>query len=272
MNYVLNVLHGFMFTKMNYNVIMSRSKILMIKDNTDDPVSVLSQPKQELPVLVENVLTLVPIVEPESKLEPEEIISPKQMDTLFWCLFIIHYGYNEYQEVYRNYGVKELDIKKEIGAFIQKNPNKMKNTNVKITKAGVQEILSELLTSQKDTSMTCLPAILVFYNINILIVNADKNTILEFVADKDAEEKLPTYVLYKDSYNKYSLKTTAVIEKEILEMKENMFCLESYLKPLRPISNYKVDELECIAKKLGVFKKDRKYKKADLYQEIINIF
>jgi hypothetical protein len=49
-----------------------------------------------------------------------------------------------------------------------------------------------------------------------------------------------------------------------------MICLESYLRPLKPITNYKVDELEDFAKKIGIYDTNKKQKKTELYQEIID--
>ena len=51
-------------------------------------------------------------------------------------------------------------------------------------------------------------------------------------------------------------------------MKSKMICLESYLRPLKAISNYKVDELEELAKNIGIYEENKKYKKNELYQEI----
>lgn len=275
-NNVLNVLRQYMFTKINQAAIMMKSryefmnvseningrKKLAITDCTENIAYFeISEPLVKVPVAFTptkecaNTITL-----------KEELISPKQNDTLFWCLFIIHFGYDEYLEVDRNYGVKELEVKKQIGEFITKNPHAMKSTSTKMTKAAVQEILSELLTSQKETSMNSMMAILVYYKINLIMVNSTKLLMLEFVADKDAE--LPTYVLYKDTYGKYSVKTEHLTTDEIADMKNKMICLESYLKPLKAISNYKVEELEELAKKMGIYEKNKKYKKTDLYQEI----
>jgi hypothetical protein len=92
---------------------------------------------------------------------------------------------------------------------------------------------------------------------------------LEFVADKDNE--LPTYVLHKDTYGKYSVKTEPLTTDEIADMKNKMICLESYLKPLKSISNYKVEELEELATKMGIYDGKKKYKKTDLYQEISEV-
>ena len=93
----------------------------------------------------------------ESKLElstnVENIISPTQKDTLFWCIFILHFGYNEYLQVNRNYGIKELEVKQKIIEYLNKTPGVLKQTNYKITKASVQEILSDFLTSQKEEQL-----------------------------------------------------------------------------------------------------------------------
>jgi hypothetical protein len=281
---VLNILRNFMFTKTNHATILTNSPLLIgneegivkVEVGIDNEI-VLSNTIQE--VNVDRPLENIVIVEPSVIVEPvvikqEERILPKQSDTLFWCLFIIHFGYPEYIEVDRNYGVKELEMKKQIGDFITKNPHKMKNTNVKLTKIAVQEILSELLTSQKDTSMNCMMAILVFYNINVILVNSAKKVMLEYIANtetsEDSEEIIPTYVLYKDTYNKYTLCSHPLDQSQIEDMKSTMVCLESYNKPLKAASHYKVEDLEDMAKKLGIFDMKKKYKKVDLYNEVNN--
>jgi hypothetical protein len=270
LNNVLNVLRDFMFTKLNQTAILLRSNLPSRKAITNVvtvenmlSTDIINEPLRKIEVTFTNELKSDPIVDNKPV---ELVVSPSQRDTLFWCLFIVNFGFGEYTEVDRNYGVKELEVKKQIGEYITANPHKMKSTNVKITKAGIQEILSELLTSQKDTSMNCLMALLVFYNINLIMVNSTELLMLEFKADKDAE--LPTYVVYKDTYNKYSTKIEPLTKEEIIEMKNKMICLESYLKPLKAISNYKLEELEDLAKKMGIFENNKKYKKTDLYQEI----
>jgi hypothetical protein len=265
---VLDVLRSFMLTKINQAAIFLRSniispsQIIRISNLLDKPETVIENVEYQL---IQDVAEEPhPIVHAHEK----ELISPKKSDTLFWCLFIIHFGYDEYIEVDRNYGVKELEIKKLVGQYISANPYKIKNSNIKFTKASVQEVLSELLTSQKDTSINCLIALLVYYNFNIIMVNSSKLLMLEFTADRDAE--LPTYVLHKDAYGKYSVDIDPITKEDVIEMKGKMICLESYLRPLKPITNYKVDELEDFAKKIGIYDTNKKLKKTELYQEIID--
>jgi hypothetical protein len=89
---------------------------------------------------------------------------------------------------------------------------------------------------------------------------------LEFISDVDNE--LPTYVLHKDKFGKYKLQSEPLSRQQIITMKTTIFCLESYLKPLKPISTYHVEDLYKIANQIGIYNNNKKYKKTDLYQEL----
>jgi len=196
-----------------------------------------------------------------------DLVLPKQQDTLFWCIYIAVFGYNDYLEVSRNYGVKELDIKKQIADFLQKTPSAFKTSNIKVTKVAIQEILSELLTSQKETSILCLLAMIVKHKINVLLVDPTDRFYLEYYHDKDMDE-IPTYVLRKDTYGKYRIQLEPLSKDIIIHWKSSRFALDSYQKPLRAASLYKVQELEDIARRFSLYDDAKKYKKADLYNDI----
>jgi len=216
-----------------------------------------------------------PDVEHGSEKETINLYQPNKQDTLFWCLYIIKYGYNEYLQIEHNYGVKELEEKQCISNFIKENKDRVKNTNYKLTNVAIQEIYSELLTVQKETSLLCLIVIIVYYNINILIINEQTKCMLEFWCNK---EKIPNinissdendalnYVLYKTENGKYKLQYENIGSFQINDLKEKYVVLESYNKYLKAISNYKVEELEVMAKKFGVLDETKKYKKAELYE------
>jgi len=222
---------------------------------------------------INSVATMESTSRNESKLDvsikTENIISPTQKDSLFWCIFIIHFGYNEYLQVSRNYGIKELEIKQKIIEYLNKNPSVLKQTNYKITKVSVQEILSDFLTSQKDTSILCFIAMISYFKMNIIMVDSTNRFMLEFLSNKD--ENLPTYVLYKDSYGKYKVNIKPINTETITNMKNTLICLENYTKPLKTASNYKIDDLVDLARKLGFYNENMKYKKNELYEQICEI-
>jgi hypothetical protein len=207
-----------------------------------------------------------PDPDPDPEPEPIQTCTPTQQDTLFWCIYIANHGYEEYLQITRNYGVKELEIKKQVADHIQKNPNKMKQVNTKITKIMIQEILSELLTSQKETSLLCLYSLVVFYTMNVILVDPTDRFMVEFISDKTAES--PTFVLYKDTYGKYKLNTQPLTLDQISELRTKMTGLENFTKPLKAVSQYKLSELEDLAKKIGIYNETKKYKKNGLYEEL----
>ena len=201
--------------------------------------------------------------------EPLPSMQPKQTDTLFWCLYIAIFGYNDYLEVSRNYGVKELDIKKQIADYLQGCPGAFKQTNVKVTKVAIQEIRSDLLTSQKETSILCLLAMIVKYKINVALVDPSDRFYLEYYYDTCSED--PVFIIQKDTFGKYKLQNEPLSKEMLATWKESRTALESYLKPLRAISLYKVSELEELAEKVGVLDDKKKYKKAELYNDISEV-
>lgn len=158
---------------------------------------------------------------------------------------------------------------------MKENVMRIKNTNYKLTNVAIQEILSELLTSQKETSLLCLIVMIVYYNINVIIINETTKCMLEFWCNKDRipdinssseESDALTYVLYKTENGKYKLQYENIGYFQINDLKEKYLVLESYNKYIKAISNYKVEELEDMAKKFGVFDETKKYKKAELYE------
>jgi hypothetical protein len=203
----------------------------------------------------------------QEQVTPIEYLSPKHQDSLFWCIYIAVFGYNDYLQVSRNYGVKELEVKQNVGNWIQKNQGKMKEANIKVTKVAIQEILSELLTSVKETTIMSMVGMIVYFKINIILVDSTGALILEFKANKD-NDSYPTYVLQKDSYGKYKLRSDSLNSEQVVEFKQSMVCLESYLKPLKPLSTYHIDDLKNIARRLGGFDETYKYKKPELYEEL----
>ena len=239
---------------------------------TEKPIPMSKPPPPDMeeygevePVVVpEQIVVTEPVVVPEIKVED---VRPSHPDTLFWCLYIIHFGYAEYMQIGRNYGVRELEIKKKVADHILANPTLLKQANFKITKVAQQEIISELLTSQKETSILALYAIASYFQVHLLLANEPKHVLIEIRGQKDAEN--PTYLLYKDSYQKYRVRFDALTEEEIHTYKREWTCLESHMKPLRAISTYKTAELVELATQFGIYNAESKPKKADMYHAVV---
>jgi len=184
-------------------------------------------------------------------------------DSLFWCLYILHFGYNDFLQISRNYGVRSLEVKQKISEWLTKQPSALKQTNYKITKASIQEIISDCLTCQKETNMLSILAILVYYKMNVFLIDEQERLLLECIGNVD---EAPTYLLKRRTGGQYSILGDALSPQEMAYWKEKCFCLAHYEKPLQTISHYKVDELHAIAKKVNIkLVECKKYKKHDLY-------
>ena len=196
-----------------------------------------------------------------------DTISPNKKDSLFWCLYIISYGYSDFMQVTRNYRVRQLEVQKEVIDLIQKNKNIMKNTNMKFTNVAIQELTSDLLSITKEINYCVAMALCVLYKININLIDREKGVYIKFVSNTDIE--LPTYAIYREDPYRYSVDIEPLTSYKMKNMNE-LICLESYLTPLKTISNYKITELMETARQLGLLDDDKKYKKKEIYDLIYN--
>jgi hypothetical protein len=209
-------------------------------------------------------------VKPASKTS-SEWFEPVQSDSLFWCVYTFVNGYSDYLMIGSKYANHEIVEKQKFFAFFKKCPKILKTTNCKITNQQTEEILSEMLSMNDQTSFLGIIALVVYYKINILLVHDTKKMYLSFRLMEDDNEQphtQKTCVLYKHpkSNKRYKMKMYEEDAETISTIKNTMLCLESYMKPLRAISTYKITELEEIAEKLGI--EVSKMKKQELYAKI----
>ena len=168
-------------------------------------------------------------------------------------------------QVTRNHRVRQLEVQTEVIDLIQKNKNIMKNTNMKFTNVATQELTSDLLSITKDINYCIAMALCVLYKININLIDREKGVYIKFVSNTDIE--LPTYAIYREDTYRYSVDIEPLASDKMENMNE-LICLESYLTPLKTISNYKIIELTEKARHMGVLDEDKKYKKKELYDLI----
>lgn len=209
---------------------------------------------------------------------------PLQKDTIFWCIFAFIYGHTEYLMIGSRYGNRELEEKGKMIAYFNESKKQLKNVNHKITNGNIQEIMSEFLALQNETTFLGMVGLVSFYKIRVLLVDETKNLYIDFHMEDmpETETETKTCILYKNT----TVKGTTVkgkcqikyrmnmeldsYEDEISRIQTNMLRLEHFTKPLRAISSYKLCELEEIAKMIGLFSfsSTDKLKKPELYARI----
>ena len=223
-------------------------------------------PKQNIESQVSK-LDVVPESQPTTAAEEPCIstLTPAQADSLFWCIYIAIHKYDEYLMVHNKHNMLELEWKQKLSKQITDCPSKLKQSNHKVTKANIQEILSDFMTAPYKTNMLCVIAITVYYNIHIIIMNSTNNMRMEFTTETDNAVPIDTYIIYKNERNHYSICPEPASIAELARIRSSSLLIENNEKPLKSIGSYKVDELIMYAKLFGIYNDHEKYKKNELH-------
>lgn len=159
--------------------------------------------------------------------KPKKYVPINGSDTLFWCLYIIRTSLFQYEIIHNKFQVEQEFKFKMIEDFSKSTLYKMH----KIKKTDVESNLSgNVPMSYAALHMACL-----FYKFSCVVVTNN----VYFVLGTDE----PIYEIHKKD-NVYHL-------EDFIEYPA-LFKVESYAKPLKCISNYKVDELCQIANQLNI--------------------
>jgi len=182
--------------------------------------------------------------------------TPRQKNSLFWCLYIIVNGLSGY-EYEKNYFTTEQEFKVKTIERIKKGENKQILKEHKMSKNMIESGL--MVSGTSGISPKILYALSLFYNINIFYIY--KKTYYEMFADTNANANANSkvYIIKFDpDINYYSVcldegKTKIIeyienIKKTCLKL-EN---LDDVNKPLRPITSYSQNDLVNIAAKMNI--------------------
>jgi len=217
----------------------------------------------------ENLENNFPQKNPENKKEEKgKWFYPKQNDTVFWCIFSFVHGFDEYNEIGHSYGNIMLEEKMKIVEFIKKTPKILKESNVKITNMGIQEVISEFMVDN-TTSFHGIAALAIYYKIQIYLIHPEKNIYLKFLDSSECDCDKQCFIYY-DTYARGQIKYKIPISKMESPNLDSMVCLESHLKPFRPATHYKIDDLVNISQKIG-FVYETRMKKNDLYNKLTEL-
>lgn len=217
---------------------------------------------------------------------------PNRPNTLFWSLYIAYYGEAAYLAIGNKYGNAEIAEKQKIMEFLKTDKKILKTINKKITIGTTQEIMSDLMINMK-TSILSVIAFAAYYKRNILLLNTINKTYIKHMystartpeigtsvgvrglsgdglSSQDKDITTPWIVIqYMDS-KKYGVLLGDDIFDISLFIKDNYIHIETYDKPLKGISTYKMNELVEIASKIPEMPKSDNPKtiKSELYGKI----
>lgn len=179
---------------------------------------------------------------------------PSNNDKLFWCLYIINYGINEYNLNASKYFSIEKEIKINAITYMKNN-----NHKIKVNKSSVENNL----LYEKNITIQSFALLCDMFNLNIRIINT--NHYYEFL-NNDSQDF--TNIIYD---NKYGID---LLKHNNNDNINDNFLVTNYSKPINSITYYKVDDIYEICNKLKINiknSKDKNKTKKELYDEIYKI-
>ena len=235
-------------------------------------------------------LAITSTVKPECVKNNNNIWFPSNNDSLFWSMYIGVNELKEYNLIKKGYDNIEMNEKQKILNYIKEHPIELKSVNYKISNNAIKEIMSELMIN-KNTSFLALYAISCYYKKNVYIVkdksylyfSYNKHNGEDNDKDNDNDNKnennetvitntialQDVLILHMKSKDRFGIQLEPVKQENIDKIKNEYICLESFEKPMRGVSSYKVSELDSMSKKLDI--ENASYmKKTELYEKIWN--
>ena len=191
--------------------------------------------------------------------EESNFFIANEKDKLFWYYYIIKYGFFSYELLNNNKFIKEKQEKIKIIEEIRNNKHLIKAKKWKIN------VLESELNGEIPISVSTFLCCCFINNINIILKK--NNSIYH---EKFNTETVEEVVELNDM--EYSLNLNKEKNKEIVkDFLENYYIITNINKPIKAISNYKLNEIQEICKKLKISIKNsegKKYKKTELYDII----
>lgn len=184
---------------------------------------------------------------------------PKEVDSLFWIVFVMLYGIDEYNNTTHRNVILEKKHKFDFVEKIRKNKTIVK-TNGFSTLAHLEEILAYGTKIDIPTFFT----LCAIENKNAVYIN--KCTFFELKSNDTTE----VHVIHALENKKFAYELTNISDVEL--KKASLYQLESIDKPIRNISYYKLQDLVEISLKLQIETKkenDKSKTKNELYESIV---
>ena len=192
-----------------------------------------------------------------------DIFTPNQKDTLFWCFYILKYGEANYEMLDNINIVLEKKLKIDYVEKIRKEKQ-----IVKAHKFATLTHLENQLANEVKIDVSTFFTLCVIENINVLYVS--KKIYFELLMNDDK-----IHIIHRlDNYSKYGYE--GIAQSKIELYRSTLFKVDNVEKPVKTISSYKVSELVEFCSKLGIeicIKDTNKNKsKKDLYESLIQYF
>ena len=195
----------------------------------------------------------------------ETMYRPKQKDSLFWCFYILKYGFSNYEmEINNQYFVVEKNEKFKYIELLRKNKDLLKLHKIK----PLTQLEDDLANKDKISPKTFF-ALCVLENINVLLV--DKRKVYELLINDS-----PINIVHRNNETYYHSIELDVTEEMCNKYRETYYKLTNFDTTLKGIGSYKLQELTDLCQKLNINIEDHKDKtlkqkmnKKDIYELLV---
>ena len=195
----------------------------------------------------------------------ETMYRPKQKDSLFWCFYILKYGFSNYEmEINNQYFVVEKNEKFKYIELLRKNKDLLKLHKIK----PLTQLEDDLANKDKISPKTFF-ALCVLENINVLLV--DKRKVYELLINDS-----PINIVHRNNETYYHSIELDVTEEMCNKYRETYYKLTNFDTTLKSIGSYKLQELTDLCQKLNINIEDHKNKtlkqkmtKKDIYELLV---
>ena len=165
----------------------------------------------------------------------EDIFIPKYKDTLFWCFYIIKYGWEKYHLIGRHSFSIEKKIKIEFIEYLRSKKEMLKKNKWK------RNYLENDLLNNATISIETFICLCALHGIQAMVIY-DK---YYYQYDEELDQKIS---IIKN--NEYALCT--LFPNQIRNKISTFWRIPNLKKPLKAISSFKVGELKNICSKLDI--------------------
>jgi hypothetical protein len=200
-------------------------------------------------------------------IKKDTIYKPYKKDSLFWCFYILKYGFSKYE---MEVGNQHFPIeKKEKFKYIDELRKQTNKDLLKIHKIKPLSLLEDDLANQEKISIKTFFALCIIENMNIILI--DKRKVYEVLTTDDAKIN----VIHRNSitYEHY-IEIDVPAEKYIM-YRETYYKMSNFDTSLKAMTSYKVEELVELCKKLEInidIKEKKKMGKKDIYELLVQQF
>ena len=200
-------------------------------------------------------------------IKKDTIYKPVKKDSLFWCFYILKYGFSKYE---MEVGNQHFSIEKqEKFKYIDHVRNPINKDLLKIHKIKPLSLLEDDLANQEKISIKTFFALCIIENINIILI--DKRKVYEVLTT----DKPKIHVIHRNSVTYEHHIELDVSAEKYITYKESYYKMSNFDSSLKAMSSYKVEELLELCKKLEInidIKENKKMAKKDIYELLVQQF